>query len=81
MSRVPTIKLSPPDGNDFVIVEPGSSADKIWRARGYSDKQVSEPARGSEENIQSVETLFPKKKRPGRPKKMKDLGKNGYEKT
>ena len=66
--------------DDYVIVEPGSSAERIWRARGYSDKQVSGSSAKESGDIQSVDTLFPKKKgRAGRPKKVKDIGKTNYE--
>ena len=79
MSRVPTITLW--SGKDFVIVEPGGSADRIWRSRGYTDKQ---PEKQVEEEIPVKEetptTLFPAKKR-GRPKKVKDIGKTNYKET
>ncbi len=86
MAEVLTIKLFSPNSDnsndDYVIVEPGSSAERIWRARGYSDKQVSgSSVKESAENTQFIDTLFPKKKgRTGRPKKVKDIGKTNYEK-
>lgn len=76
MPRVPAIKLFSMSG-DFVIVVPGSTADELFRARGYSD-EIDKPQRPKNIESDTAKVLFPGKKR-GRPKKVKDIGKTYLE--
>jgi len=82
MARIPTIKLFSPSG-DFVIVEPGTEADKQFRSRGYSEPFIKkEPEQENTQEDQSLGVLFPKKRGPGRPKKrVEDIGKTNHEKA
>ena len=64
-------------GDDCVIVEPCSEAEKVWQDKGYSEKNIEKPEKS---NAPSSTILTSKKKRGRKPKKSLDIGITGHEK-